>query len=430
MGKQTVYEMTNGTERSLYVPAEYIKGLESVGWSLTNNSKEVDLDAANAAAADEVSSESASKGSRLSSSWTPWALGGGGALASYALASSLVDDLYDSKKKRGNKEETVWDKVLRKLIPVGAGVLGGYGGYRLGESLDNMNKSAATAGDVWAMEHDDTFGPTGAAAAKRKELEDRAKRSPYVDYGLSTIYTLGYPLSALAIGTGAGINWNANRALKALADERVRLSTEATDKGTDAARRIRESGLSEEARVRGEGAKAVSKAVKSRNSQVGPRIRAATRAAQPAAAGINMRAAEILNNNGTAAINSAAAAASDAARSVGEAYGQNALEAIAAGNNNAAVVREGFEPRIRDATAKGEFGRKLTWGGLGGLGLSALAHGANHYLDAIADQAAQDLAHVNRVSSPEAQAKMRAIQDQIYSATNKTPATVTPPAKK
>ena len=65
-------------------------------------------------------------------SWIPWALGGGGALLSHAIASSLFDDSEEDKRK-----ESLWMRLLRTLIPLGVGAAGAYGGYRLGESLNN-----------------------------------------------------------------------------------------------------------------------------------------------------------------------------------------------------------------------------------------------------------------------------------------------------
>ena len=76
-------------------------------------------------------------------SWIPWALGGGGALLSHAIASSLFDDSEEDKRK-----ESLWMRLLRTLIPLGVGAAGAYGGYRLGESLNNGTMKLGESFDI------------------------------------------------------------------------------------------------------------------------------------------------------------------------------------------------------------------------------------------------------------------------------------------
>ena len=74
--------------------------------------------------------------------WNTLLTTGGGALLAYALASSLVDKPYGERKK-----DSMWMKVLRALIPVGAGVAGGVAGHYLGTKMaeDNNSSSNSTA---------------------------------------------------------------------------------------------------------------------------------------------------------------------------------------------------------------------------------------------------------------------------------------------
>ena len=76
-------------------------------------------------------------GSVSGDSWVPWVMGGGGALLAHALTSPMFEASEEEKRK-----ESVWSKLLRTLIPLGVGGIGGIAGYALGNSL---NKKAGAS---------------------------------------------------------------------------------------------------------------------------------------------------------------------------------------------------------------------------------------------------------------------------------------------
>lgn len=70
------------------------------------------------------------KGDGSSLDWTSLLTGGGAAMLGHSIASSMFDD--DDVSKKNN---SLWYKVLKKLIPIGVGAAGAYGGYRLGKMI-------------------------------------------------------------------------------------------------------------------------------------------------------------------------------------------------------------------------------------------------------------------------------------------------------
>ena len=64
--------------------------------------------------------------------WVNYALAGGSGLLAHTIASNLFDDKTEEEKKK----ESLWMKVVRNLLPIGAGAAAAYGGYRLGEGLN------------------------------------------------------------------------------------------------------------------------------------------------------------------------------------------------------------------------------------------------------------------------------------------------------
>ena len=101
---------------------------------------------------------------------------GGGALLAYALASSLVDKPYGESKK-----DSMWMKVLRTLIPVGAGVAGGFAGHYLGTKMAADNNSSSNSK---AKESPKANGNPGTVNVQRDWLADLAdeaddSRTPY-----------------------------------------------------------------------------------------------------------------------------------------------------------------------------------------------------------------------------------------------------------
>jgi len=72
--------------------------------------------------------------------WLPWVLGGGGALLAHSITSPMFEASDEEKRK-----ESVWTKLLRTLIPLGVGGLGGVAGYALGNAL-NKKAQAKPAG--------------------------------------------------------------------------------------------------------------------------------------------------------------------------------------------------------------------------------------------------------------------------------------------
>lgn len=63
--------------------------------------------------------------------WLRLALATGGGLIAHSVASSIFDNKTDEEKRR----ESIWSKLLSSIIPIGAGALGAYGGYRIGQSM-------------------------------------------------------------------------------------------------------------------------------------------------------------------------------------------------------------------------------------------------------------------------------------------------------
>lgn len=62
--------------------------------------------------------------------WTRIALAGGGGLLAHSMVSSLLEKSEEEKRK-----ESIWSKVLRTVLPIGAGVLGAYAGSEAGKGL-------------------------------------------------------------------------------------------------------------------------------------------------------------------------------------------------------------------------------------------------------------------------------------------------------
>lgn len=73
-------------------------------------------------------------------SWVPWALGGGGALLAHAITSPMFEASDEEKRK-----ESIWSKLLRTIIPLGVGGLGGVAGYALGNALNKKAQAKPTA---------------------------------------------------------------------------------------------------------------------------------------------------------------------------------------------------------------------------------------------------------------------------------------------
>ena len=72
--------------------------------------------------------------------WAPWAMSAGGGLVAHAIASALVDKTENEKRK-----ESVWSRLMRTLFPIGAGVAGAYGAYKLGKGIktaESVKKAA------------------------------------------------------------------------------------------------------------------------------------------------------------------------------------------------------------------------------------------------------------------------------------------------
>ena len=70
-------------------------------------------------------------GTLSGSEWLPWVLGGGGALLAHSVTSPMFEASDEEKRK-----ESVWTKLLRTLIPLCVGGLGGVAGYALGNELN------------------------------------------------------------------------------------------------------------------------------------------------------------------------------------------------------------------------------------------------------------------------------------------------------
>lgn len=69
--------------------------------------------------------------------WKPWATAFGGGFLLHTLASSLMNNKTDEEKRR----ESIWERLLSAVIPLGIGGLGMYGGYRLGKSLSKEGEA-------------------------------------------------------------------------------------------------------------------------------------------------------------------------------------------------------------------------------------------------------------------------------------------------
>ena len=65
--------------------------------------------------------------------WTRIALAGGGGLLAHSIASSLLEKSEEEKRK-----ESIWSKVLRTVLPIGAGVVGAYAGNEAGKGLGKI----------------------------------------------------------------------------------------------------------------------------------------------------------------------------------------------------------------------------------------------------------------------------------------------------
>lgn len=101
---------------------------------------------------------------------------GGGALLAYALASSLVDKPYGESKK-----DSMWMKVLRNLIPVGAGVAGGFAGHYLGTKMAADNNSSSNSTEKASPNANGNSGTVNVQRDWLKDLADEADdwRMPY-----------------------------------------------------------------------------------------------------------------------------------------------------------------------------------------------------------------------------------------------------------
>lgn len=125
-----IFFPTKGTDGKLYDPngSEVVFGGKSSGERSAGNIQ------------DDVNK--AYRDGTRKTDWNTLLTTGGGALLAYALASSLVDKPYGERKK-----DSMWMKVLRALIPVGAGVAGGVAGHYLGTKMaaDNNSSSNSTA---------------------------------------------------------------------------------------------------------------------------------------------------------------------------------------------------------------------------------------------------------------------------------------------
>lgn len=70
--------------------------------------------------------------------WTRIALAGGGGLLAHSIASSLLEKSEEEKMK-----ESIWSKVLRTVLPIGAGVVGAYAGNEVGKGLGKIGTANA-----------------------------------------------------------------------------------------------------------------------------------------------------------------------------------------------------------------------------------------------------------------------------------------------
>lgn len=90
--------------------------------------------------------------------WMSLLMGGGGALLGHSIASSMMDDPNEDRGKR-----SMWSKVLEKLIPIGVGAAGAYGGYELGKLMkngsgENVSTNSPSAADLWRVRLDSEDG--------------------------------------------------------------------------------------------------------------------------------------------------------------------------------------------------------------------------------------------------------------------------------
>lgn len=147
-------------------------------------------------------------GGSPSDSWMPWVLGGGGALLAHALTSPMFEASEEEKRK-----ESVWSKLLRTLIPLGVGGIGGVAGYALGNALNK--KAQAMSTNEW----DRVVGKNGRFATitppQHSEALDRLLQ--YVDDNDSTkwedIVRIANELqgadNTLERMAGKGLHWGA-----------------------------------------------------------------------------------------------------------------------------------------------------------------------------------------------------------------------------
>lgn len=94
----------------------------------------------------EVGTDNSKKVDGDGGDWIPWISAGGTGLIAHALASSLFDD--DDKEKN----KSVWYRLLKTLVPLGAGAAGAYGGYRLADSMKTAQDSSAGGNDFNSIE--------------------------------------------------------------------------------------------------------------------------------------------------------------------------------------------------------------------------------------------------------------------------------------
>lgn len=72
----------------------------------------------------------------IHSDWKPWAYSAGGGALAYLLADSIMGE--ETKK---DKDESVWMRALKKLIPYAAGAAGALGGYTLSKKAADEKKN-------------------------------------------------------------------------------------------------------------------------------------------------------------------------------------------------------------------------------------------------------------------------------------------------
>ena len=98
---------------------------------VTEKAKSIDTAAATAAASKKPKANPALFGGNFNPDWLRLALAAGGGLIAHSLASSIFDNKTDEEKRR----ESIWQKLVSAMIPLGAAGLGAWGGYALGGNM-------------------------------------------------------------------------------------------------------------------------------------------------------------------------------------------------------------------------------------------------------------------------------------------------------